>query len=357
MKYSLLSVQPESSIINIGDYVQALASSQFLPSIDGFIEREKLNQYNGDVTKMIMNGWFMHHPDNWPPSENIKPLFVAFHINILARESLLSDKSIAYLKRHEPIGCRDIYTRDLLIDKGINAYFSGCMTLTLGNKYNCEEKDGSVYFVDAAINKTIHIYEIALLPIVYLFNFRIINKIYKNSKNFEGSYCTFTGLAGKWKYYFKKWIRTVKFYKSYKRLFKDEILENANFVCHQSSFYSTKYKTNEELLGCAEQLVKKYARASLVITSRIHCALPCLGLNTPVLYVYDKNQSKASSCRMNGLVDLFNTINIENGKISNEDNLFESGKIGYDNIPVNKTTWKVLADSLIDKTKKWIAED
>ena len=50
MKYKLLAVSkfPNISGVNIGDYVQALASSQFLPHIDGFIDRdEDLKDYAG----------------------------------------------------------------------------------------------------------------------------------------------------------------------------------------------------------------------------------------------------------------------------------------------------------------------
>ena len=69
---------PNISGVNIGDYVQALASSQFLPHIDGFIDRdEDLKDYAGEPCKVIMNGWYMHLPQNWPPSDLIDPLFLA----------------------------------------------------------------------------------------------------------------------------------------------------------------------------------------------------------------------------------------------------------------------------------------
>lgn len=41
MQYKLLSVEGERET-NIGDYIQALASRQFLPHVDGFINREEL---------------------------------------------------------------------------------------------------------------------------------------------------------------------------------------------------------------------------------------------------------------------------------------------------------------------------
>ena len=36
-----------------------------------------------------------------------------------------------YLKRHEPIGCRDHNTRNWLASAGVKAFFSGCVTTTL----------------------------------------------------------------------------------------------------------------------------------------------------------------------------------------------------------------------------------
>lgn len=47
MKYKLLSIKGQGGV-NIGDYIQALASSQFLPQIDGFIDRERLKDYNSE---------------------------------------------------------------------------------------------------------------------------------------------------------------------------------------------------------------------------------------------------------------------------------------------------------------------
>ena len=35
----------------------------------------------------------------------------------------------------------------------------------------------------------------------------------------------------------------------------------------------------------AKQLLDQYARAKLVISTRIHGALPCLALNTPIIFI------------------------------------------------------------------------
>ena len=78
----------------------------------------------------------------------------------------------------------------------------------------------------------------------------------------------------------------------------------------------------------AEWLVRLYAKAKFVVTSRIHCALPCLGLGTPVLYVEDINQSVASSCRLGGLIELMNVAMWNRGCLELSEDLKKSIRYG-----------------------------
>ena len=120
---------------NIGDYVQAVATRQFIDKIDEYVEQEEANQYYPEDQKpirLIMNGWFQWRAENWPPSEYVQPLLISMHISPLKATELLTEKGIAFLKKHAPVGCRDYYTQKLLESVGVPAYFSACMTLTLG---------------------------------------------------------------------------------------------------------------------------------------------------------------------------------------------------------------------------------
>ena len=339
MKYKLLSIRGEKET-NIGDYIQALASAQFLPQINGFINREELKDYDAEECKVIMNGWYMHHPEQWPPSNKIRPLFVAVHFNSLAINKLFTDESISYLKKHEPIGCRDTYTQKLLESKGITAYFSGCMTLTLGNKYKVEncQRENKCYFVDPYFVTKWTIFSL-INNLCYLFfnwkNISIISNKYPENKK---------GLR-------KKLILTT-FYREYKKIFTKETLINAEYICQQNTYYKNNFKTDEERLQEAERLVKKYARAKLVVTSRIHCALPCLGLETPVIFTENATQSEASACRFGGLRDLFTIIKWEKNKLEPDFNIKQ--KISINNPPENKKLWKNYAESLINTCKEFI---
>lgn len=45
---------------------------QFYDHVDCYVEREKLNEYDRDKKiKIILNGWFMHFGENWPPAKNM----------------------------------------------------------------------------------------------------------------------------------------------------------------------------------------------------------------------------------------------------------------------------------------------
>lgn len=340
MKYKLLSVKKNISYINIGDYIQALASSQYYPQVDGYVERDELSLYSEEPCKMIMNGWYMAKPQNWPPSDKINPLFVAFHINSKTKDIMLYSENIDYLKRYEPIGCRDTYTRDMLVDNGINAYFSGCMTLTLGLKYHSEEKDNKVYFVDPYFITHWNLWS-TIKGVLYLAtHFRPIAKIAKKYPEHKS--------------FLRKCMILTGFYREYSKFFPKTLLMNAEYICQQDLCYSKKFTTNEELLMEAERLVKKYARARLVITSRIHCALPCLGLQTPVIFTEDSAQSIASACRFGGLRDLFNVMTWKDGKIIPQfDAIFP---LTIENHPNNKPEWKALFEDLDGRCRKFVED-
>ena len=339
MKYCLLSVSKRVKSVNIGDYIQALASSQFLPSVDGFVEREELRDYDGEDCNMIMNGWYMHFPVQWPPSSKIHPLFVAFHINILAKERMLMADSIDYLKRYEPIGCRDIATRDMLLASGVDAYFSGCMTLTLGHKYKYNGDRSGVYFVDPVVRLRSRIEKIKWILRAFAHPLKVKHLFEKRKKRFES--------------FLHRIAFASKFFYVYRKYFTDETLLNATFKMQEGMEYKDDYFTEESRLQAAAELVKAYSKAALVVTSRIHCALPCLGIETPVIYLYDDSQAKVSTCRLDGLLDLFNIIHVDDMKFYSTD-IDLSSKIDCNINIRNKEKWRQYCDGLIDRCSRFI---
>lgn len=143
-----------SNPCNIGDYIQSLAGSLFFDEIDRYIDREDVSKIeNSTQIHTIMNAWWMWSK-NWPPSPSISPLYVSLHIAPNASNHMLSAEGIKHFKLHEPIGCRDKNTEQMLLKKGINAYFSGCLTLTIGKQGNLitEKKSNEVIICDPYYN-------------------------------------------------------------------------------------------------------------------------------------------------------------------------------------------------------------
>lgn len=324
MKYALLVYPDIEGTYNVGDYIQSLAARQFLPRVDLYLNRDQLSQYKGEPVKLIMNSWFTHDPCNWIPSEDIDPLFVSFHVTSSRANLILSEKGINYLKKHSPIGCRDIYTRDLLQSKGIDAYFSGCLTLTL-DSYKASEKErtSDIYIVDP------------------LYTYPILKNIFRNYKRF------LRGVQS------GNLFRIEKIHKHLDLIISKDIQKDAIYTNQQ---LNGRGVSHDERFKIAENLLLKYARAKMVITSRIHCALPSLALETPTIYVNGFTHH-ADSTRLSGLLELFNqvSINSETGEYTSNF-LQEGSKITLSTKVENKDIYLNLANELKSRCRSFIED-
>lgn len=234
MKYGLVVYKNTD---NLGDDILSYASSLFLPSIDYVIDREEIDTFLPDKiepVKVILNGWFLHNKFNWPPSEYIIPLLIGVHFSGISRwgikDEYLDDIGSDYLRAYSPIGCRDIYTAKKLEERGIEAYFSGCVTFAL-SKFENVKKTDKIVLVDVSDRVS-----------------KFVQKKYSN----------------------------------------------VEFVSH---YIGKKDRERREKLLWddrkkeIEATLKKYQEADIVITSRLHCALPCLALGTKVIMIkrYDSD--------------------------------------------------------------------
>ncbi|NQD72865.1 polysaccharide pyruvyl transferase family protein, partial [Sphingobacterium shayense] len=99
----------------------------------------------------------------------------------------------------------------------------------------------------------------------------------------------------------------------------------------------------------------RLSRAKLVVTSRIHCALPCLAMGTPVIFLNGGFEGFGNrfNSRFEGLIDFFNRVDIsEEGEISNNFGL--KGKIEVGSLPVNKTRHVPYAEALTSRCQEFI---
>ena len=228
---------------NLGDQMQTLATEQFFPRVAKKFDRDNLHNISEkEKYALIMNGWFSNYPtDCFPPSDSIVPIFIGFHINKEERQYFLNPQCIEYFKKHEPIGCRDKETMELLATKGVDAFYSKCLTLTFPKRTK-EPLNGKVFIVDA---DTVPIPQ-------YLY-------------------------------------------------------EEAVRITH----------ITEDILGdelktaLAKKLLELYRdEARLVITTRLHCALPCIAMGIPVVFF-----ERSSNDRTSLLKDLIKINRMPNGFI------------------------------------------
>lgn len=359
---------------NIGDYVQAVATRQFVNPINEYIEQEEANNYypeDKEKIRLIMNGWFQWRAENWPPSEYIDPLLISMHISPLKAESLLTREGIEFLKKHAPVGCRDLYTKKLLESKGIPAYFSACMTLTLGEKYTVPPAEHKgVFFVDPYFEipdiiseiegkKAIHFGNAVKGAAIMLAHIPSVLKLGK--KDFFKVYSP-TGFLDRNKSVLRPYYKAALFYSTYKKKFSRELLLNASYITHWMDVDMSGKVTNDDLLDIAEGLIMKYASAKMVVTSRIHAGLPCLGVGTPVVFIANNqvlsdNGTFNTPGRLGGLLDLFRLMTLENGHFRTEDEVFRGiDRFTQNTAFENKTNWKPYAQDLKKKAEEFMME-
>jgi hypothetical protein len=264
--------------MNIGDAIQTLAAIHVLKKLAIFsyviLDRESLHNYDGEPLVVLMNGWYMHKIDNFPPSPKLTPIFISFHC---ADETLIK-KNIDYFKKYSPIGCRDSSTLTKMKNNGIDAYFSGCMTL-------CFERDlgyrnGMTYLVD------------------------VDNNYPKQSSDID---------------------RLLRKYFPFVNSFTVEKIEhnvNSRIITQD----------HQKRLEYAQSLLKKYSKARVIITTRLHCALPCRAFGTNVIFLHPHYKADQ---RFTGLQKIIN---------------------GSDNIMSNYKKMSTIDYEDVEKIKKQIIE-
>ena len=359
MKNGLLICHGWGSTKNIGDYIQSVAQEQFLDKVDCYVEREQMNAFQSDEkVNTIMNAWFMHHPENFPPSDSINPLYISFHIKEKIADKMLSLKAIDHLKKYAPIGCRDTATRDLLQKHGIDSYFSGCLTLTLGKNYHTQEKDDTIYFVDPYYELGGKRYGLTNAKI--LFNsIKLLIRHWKKVCSMKNFKFDVTPYLERFPYWLIRPLMCASFYDAYSKIFSDDVLLSANFILHRISV--VPFANEEERMEYARNMVRTYAKAKLVVTSRLHCALPCLGVETPVIFVNSDalDQGKLRSAgRFGGNLELLHVMKwTEDGIIAVSDEmkqLLAKGKISKTFVLKNKDDYKTLRDKLIKRVESFL---
>ncbi len=229
-RYTGCTYVEKGAIFNIGDNIQTFAVDNFyrkmgIPSEDIVdINFADMKYYDGEEVILPMTGYGSHYKrfNQLPASDKIIPLFIGFEMS-----DPTCDDIVPYLKKHEPIGCRDEATMQLLREKGVLAYVSGCLTITLPRR-KTEPVNPKTFFIDVS------------------------SKL-------------------------EKYI-------------PETLKENCEYVKHEGKL-DTIPMTEEERINIDKMalgMLERYRdEAGLVVTSRLHAAAPCVALGIPVILAID----------------------------------------------------------------------
>lgn len=239
---------------NIGDDIQSYAASRLLPRVDYYIEREHMDVFRpkeNEPVSTIMNGWFMYNKLAWPISSYINPLYISMHFlqkdSLLVEDSFLKGLGGEDLIACGPVGARDVATLKMFERNQIPAYFSGCATLTLPKM---KKLPGSAE---------------------------------------EKPYVCLTDVPDEVENYYRRTYPDIDF-----RIIEHEPRKMPPLV-KEGAEWTDRFRTVEELLTV-------YQNAQAVVTTRLHCAMPCLALETPVLLIVNDDMYEPD--RISGLVEL-----------------------------------------------------
>lgn len=300
---------------NLGDYIQSLAAQQFLPVVDYYVSRENFGLFKPtEMTKIIANGWFSNSIVDWKFNPNLIMNFISFHMSPPSYPVLKNSSLIDLFKKFEPIGCRDFNTLEILDSFKIASYFSSCLTTTLEKENYSTQISNDILFVDALYNT-------------------------------EG----YTHPSNKVKKFVKDNFSENKRNIILKQIFDSSILSKKQ----ELSTIFTYNSTHEERFYKAKYLLSKFASATLVVTSRIHCALPCLAFGTPVIFLVNNLNQLQNTSRFSGIIDFFNFINL-NEKFEIISNFYEGNeKISIHNFPINSNNHMKYKQLLINNLSKF----
>lgn len=210
--------------INFGDHLQNIVIKDIYKKMG--IQEDEIYVLNFNEISSY-NGEYLILPINQALTHNlstfISPKIIPVFLGISRDTSAITTNEINYLRKFSPIGCRDESLFEYLNNEYVDCYLSGCITITLDERKQKPRK--SKTFVIEAPQ-----YAIDAMP--------------------------------------------------------DEIKNDVVFIentCYGTYNEISKGESIEQIVRRRYQVLKE--EATLVITSRMHVAAPCIGMGIPVILV------------------------------------------------------------------------
>lgn len=230
-----LKPQMKTRPVNLGDPIQSYAVKNLyremgIPEEDIIpVPRYDMANYDGEECICVVNSAsnyeeLAYDSHFMPPSKKIHAIPMSLHIH---RE--IPKEELDFYKSCGGVGCRDIATVDYLKSLGIDAYLTGCLTLTLPRRTEEQAKNATkIYFLDVPSGLMEYIPENIKKDAITLTNIMRFNN------------------PG-----------------------------NTNRITTEDAY--EEHRKGEERLKLLRETAK------LVVTSKLHVASPCLAMGIPVI--------------------------------------------------------------------------
>lgn len=218
------------TVCNLGDIAQELVIEYIykkmgIPDRDICeIQMEEIGNYQGEEVILPINGYFRYSREF--PAFPTSPKIKPVFLAIYCTSSLYL-KHADYWKKYGPIGCRDEATAKAMQKRGYDAFLAGCMTVLFPRRTKTPG-DPCVFLVDA--------------------------------------------------------------HPSVEKYIPVELKEHLVRITHDVPVdpHMDKAETAHRCAELARRLFDRYRdEATLVITSRLHCAVPCIAMGIPTVLVKD----------------------------------------------------------------------
>ena len=219
----------QSGRLTIGDNIQLLAVQNLYEYMGiEYADVVRINYY--DLASY--NGEYVILPISFPlfgyhydvNITQFSPRIIPVFLGVSFLSSDFSKADLNYLRMHAPIGCRDEYTLNNLRRNNVPAYLGGCLTATFPQRTN------------------------------------------EQSSKSKKIFC-------------------IDVEESFKKFIPKSLLDQCEFVSH--TYYATELKEDPEIL--ARRVYDRYINeAKLIITTRLHGALPGIAAGIPVIFYKDK---------------------------------------------------------------------
>lgn len=161
MKYGYMFYQKplkpkmKTRLVNLGDPIQSYAVKNLYREM-GIAEediipvpRYDLAEYDGEECICVVNSAsnyeeLAYDSHFMPPSPKVHAIPMSLHLH-----RKLTEDELSFYKTCGGVGCRDLSTVEYLQSLGVDAYLTGCLTLTLPRRSKEQEaKADKVYFLD-----------------------------------------------------------------------------------------------------------------------------------------------------------------------------------------------------------------